>query len=470
MSTRIVANLGFLLQIAGLLTLLPIGIGLALSENQAVISLFLACVSFLGLGFLMNALCERKDLDFKSSTLLLIAAFILLPLIGAIPYFYSDPFHSPTGFDRFTNGYFESVSGFTTTGFSFIAQPETLPASLLMYRSMTELMGGVGVVFLLLVFFQSKQALNNLGSSLGIDSINSNLRRTFFSVLGVFAIFIIAFTGFFYALGHNLLTSGTFVIDTITGGYSPTSFQPYIGVVPEILIIILMLLGSVNFAFHYHMFSLRPRKAFSNEVLLYGAIIAIGTVTVALSANVGILDSLFHVVSMSSSTGYNYLSMSQFGNTGLAILIIIMLIGGCAFSMAGGIRISRLISFAKAVKENVMNLLIREQATSNQPKIEDESCNVDNLSTTISIVLFAAVLIVLVLIFTTIGASFQDALFEVGSAFTTNGISLGYTTVTMGIGYKWLMIVAMTIGRVEIMTIVIALFSIRKKEATAQKQ
>jgi trk system potassium uptake protein TrkH len=396
---------------------------------------------------------------------LLIAAFILLPLIGALPYFYTDPFNSPTAYDRFTNGYFESVSGFTTTGFSFIAMPETLPTSLLIYRSITELMGGVGVVFLLLVFFQSKQSLNSLGNSLGIDKVNSNIKRTFFSVLGLYGIFILAFTGLFYAIGfHNVITTGTFVIDTITGGFQPSiqGFQPYLSFWPQILIIILMLLGSVNFAFNYHLFTLKPRKAITKEVLLYGAILLLGTVTVAASTNVSVMDSLFHVVSMASSTGQSYLPMSQFGNTGLAILIVLMLIGGCAFSMAGGIRVSKLIAFGRAVKENITNLLVREHVASKQ-KPEDESCTVDNQSATVAIVLFSIVLIVLAIIFTTSGVSFQDALFEVGSAFTTNGISLGYTTLSMGIGYKWLMIVAMTIGRVEIMSIVIAILSFRKK-------
>src|SRR4030067_3154328 len=157
MSNRIYANLGVLLQIAGLLTVLPIAVGLYFEETHAVVSLFLACATFLGCGFLLNAMCERKDLDFKSSNVLFLAAFIVLPLIGALPYLYSDPFQSINVLDRFTNSFFESVSGFTTTGFSFIANPEVLPKSLLVYRSLTELMGGGGVVFLLMAFFQSKQ-------------------------------------------------------------------------------------------------------------------------------------------------------------------------------------------------------------------------------------------------------------------------------------------------------------------------
>jgi trk system potassium uptake protein TrkH len=468
MSKRIFANLGFLLQIAGLFTILPIGIGLYFNETQAVVALLLTCVAFLGCGFLLNALCERKDLDFKCSNWLFLVAFIVLPLIGAIPYFYSspDPFGSANILDKFTNGYFESISGFTTTGFSFIAAPEALPQSMLVYRSMTELMGGVGIVFLLLAFFNSRKSLNNLSTSLGVDNVNGSLKKTYFSVFAIYSVYIIAFTAIFYGLGFtNLINTGTFVIDTITGGFQPAmlQYQQYMSLTPKILIIVLMLLGSLNFAFSYHLFTLKLRKVISAEILAYMAIIAVGTVSIAALANVGVLDSLFHVVSMSSSTGQSYIPLASFGNTAYSILIVLMLIGGCTFSMAGGIRLFRMITFGKSVKENIVGLLVKEHAIAKPKKTTSANESWDTLSAPVSILLFIFVLVIFAVIFTTIGVSFTDALFEVGSALTTNGISMGATTVTMGIGYKWLMIAAMTIGRVEMLSILIALVAFRRK-------
>jgi trk system potassium uptake protein len=467
MNKSIYANIGFLLQTAGLLTILPIGVGLYFNETQTIISLFLAAISFFGLGFLMNALCERKNLDFKSSNILFVAAFILLPLIGAIPYFYNDPFNSATILDSFTNGFFESVSGFTTTGFSFIASPETLPLSLLVYRSITELMGGVGIVFLLLAFFQSKQGLRNLGTLIGVDDVCGSLRKTFLSVLAIYGVIILAFIGIFFALGfQNLTTTGTFVIDTLTGGFSPpgSQFQQYLAFAPKIFIIFLMLLGGLNFAVFYNIFTLKPRKAITLEFLTFFTIIAVGTIAVALLAKVEVLDSLFHVVSMSSSIGYSYIPLASFGNTALAILLVIMIIGGCAFSMSGGIRVSRIIAFGKAIEENIMGLFVREDDVSKSAKIKSENENdFNNFSASVSILLFIFTLVIFAVIFSTIGVSFQDSLFEMGSALTTNGISMGATTVTMGIGYKWLVIIAMTIGRIEMLTILIAIFPLTRK-------
>jgi len=196
-------------------------------------------------------------------------AFLILPLIGSIPYFYTDPFSSVTLADRFTNSYFESVSGFTTTGFSFIADTDALPRCILVFRSVTELMGGVGVVFLVLAFFQSKRAMPTLGGTLGIDKLSRNYKKTFISVLFIYGAFIIAFTAIFYALGYeDAVGVGTFVIDMISGGFSPNvqQFQQYIALVPQILIILLMLLGSVNFAFNYHLLTGKIKKAFSRKL------------------------------------------------------------------------------------------------------------------------------------------------------------------------------------------------------------
>ncbi len=463
MSSRILANLGFLLQIAGLLTLLPIGVGLYFSETKAVISLFIGCVAFFGCGFLCNSLCQRKALDFKSSNMLFLMAFVLLPLIGSLPFLYANPFGS-SGFDTFTNSFFESVSGFTTTGFSLISDPSTLPYSLLIYRSLTELMGGVGIVFLVLAFFQSRKSLNSLSNSAGIDDVCGSLKRTYFWVFGIYSGFILIFMGIFYALGFtDVIGTGTFIVDTLTGGFQPveSTYQQYLALAPKVCILVLMFLGSVNFAFNYDLFARKFKKAFSKEILVYLLIIAAGTVSLSLAANVGVFDSLFHVVSMSSSTGQYYIPLSSFGYTGLSILIVIMLIGGCAFSMAGGIRVSRIVTVAKTVKENIQAEIRGNHAASSKIKM-DENGNggVEKSAAIVSVLLFILLLVVFSILFTTIGVSFTDALFEVGSALTTNGISMGATSVAMPMGAKWLLTIAMIVGRVEILTILMTLFLI----------
>jgi len=471
MYKHVFANLGFLLQIAGLLTVLPIVVGLYLNETQTLAPLFLACIAFLVCGFLMNALCERKDLDFKSSCVLILLAFLLMSLIGAIPYVYNDPFNSPNLIDRFTNAYFESVSGFTTTGFSFIPNSDALPKSFLLYRSITELMGGVGIVFLLLAFFHSRKSLNGLGNALGIERIGDSLKRMFFSVFLIYGVYIIVFTVIFYVLGfQDVIKIGSFVIDTITGGYQPSleRFQLYLSIPMRVCIIILMFVGSVNFSFNYHLFTLKLKKAFSKEILLYLLVIAIGTVLIFSTTGRGPLTSLFHVVSMSSSTGYDYINVpGAFNDAVKSIFILLMILGGCGFSMAGGIRMFRIISFSKSIKQSIKGVLIKEKVIQEESE-EVETNNVEQFSILVAIILFVATLFIFSIIFSTIGVSFTDALFEVGSALTTNGISMGATTVAMHVAYKWLIITAMLIGRIEIIPILIALSPVQKERIETQ--
>jgi len=227
-----------------------------------------------------------------------------------------------------------------------------------------------------------------------------------------------------------------------------------------------MVAGAVNFAFTYNLLTRKIRKAFSREIIVFFMIIFAGTGAFSLLGNIEVADSLFHVVSMSSSAGFSFIPLSSLSSTLYSILIVLMLIGGCAFSMAGGIRVSRLLSFAKTLKESIKAVLVKEHVISSKRltgnNLDDYS---EHLSTPAVIILFAVILVIFSLIFTTIGVSFTDAVFEVGSALTTNGISMGATNVGMPIGYKWLMITAMTIGRVEILSVFIALSSYRFKSS-----
>jgi trk system potassium uptake protein TrkH len=194
----------------------------------------------------------------------------------------------------------------------------------------------------------------------------------------------------------------------------------------------------------------------SAEIALFFLIIAFASVAIYFSTKAAFVDSLFHVVSMASSTGYDYLNIMSLNGTAVSIFITLILIGGCTFSMAGGIRIARLVSLAKSVKDSIKGIFIKEQAFTKSFKRPTSNLS-EYVPALISILLFIAFLVVFAILFTTMGVSFSDSIFEVGSALSTNGVSMGATTVTMPIAYKWLMVVAMTIGRVEILTIIIAL-------------
>ena len=233
----------------------------------------------------------------------------MLPLIGALPYFYLDLSRRLDQFGSasilgitLTNGLFESVSGFTTTGVNLITALEAKPSSIRVYRSLTELMGGVGIVFLLLAFFESKKSLNNLSNSTGIINISStySLKRTYLLVFTTYGACIGVFIAIFYALGFtNILNTGTYVIDTLTGGFTAPvmQFEQYMSLAaPKIFTIALMLFGAINFGFLYCLLTGKFKRTLSWEVIVLLLIIVIGTISISIIANIGAIDSLFEVV------------------------------------------------------------------------------------------------------------------------------------------------------------------------------
>jgi len=444
------SNLGFILQITGLLLVLPIAIGLQNGELQPVASIIATCFIAFGAGFVLNSLCERKELDEKTSLWLLILTFTILPLILMIPYVWNNVFASGNPFDLFTNAYFETVSGFTTTGFSFIANAANLPASLLFYRSLVEFIGGVGFVYILLAFLYPNKSLDILAQTFGIDRLSDNLKKVFLSVMLIYTFFVVIFTSIFYIVySQNLIVASCTAIDILTGGYQPNITGGF-GIF-HVSILVLMLLGSLNFSFNYNLFRLKIHNLITPEIKLYLGMIVVATVIVSILAWANPLDSLFNVISMASSTGVETFSIGNSPVAARIAFIIIGLIGGCAFSMAGGIRIQRIQTIADAVRKK-----------GDQPTREELK------ATLISITSLIIVLMVLSLVFSTIGLSFLDSVFEVSSAITTNGISMGITTVRIPFGYKWLLIFAMIIGRIEIITLFKAIKGVSIKDIVSK--
>lgn len=436
---KVISNVGFLLQITGLLLVLPIVIGLQNDEVQAVSSIIATCFLSFGVGFVLNSFSERKKLEGKTPVWLMLIVFTILPVVLMIPYVWNNVFGSGNPFDLFTNAYFEAVSGFTTTGFTFIAHAESLPMSLLFYRSLIEFIGGVGFVYILVAFLYPNRSLGFFAETFGVEKLSGNLKKVFLSILLVYTFFVVVFAAiFYYVYSPNIIVASSAAIDILTGGYQP-NVTAGVGIF-QISILVLMLLGSLNFSFHYNLFRLKLRSVLTPEIKLYLGIIAGATVLIAILAWLNPFDSLFHVVSMMSSTGVDYINVAATPIAAKILFIIIGLIGGCAFSMAGGIRIRRIRTLLDALRRN-----------GDKPDREELK------AVLIWIGSFFIVLLILSLIFSTIGISLLDSVFEVGSALSTNGISMGITTVTIPLGYKWLLILAMILGRVEIVTVFKAL-------------
>jgi trk system potassium uptake protein len=352
-----------------------------------------------------------------------------------IPYLWNNIFNSTSILDLFSNSYFEAISGFTTTGFSFVPNPTLLPSSLLFYRSLIEFIGGVGFIYILIAFMCPQEDIDKYLNIMGIERITDDYRKMLLSIVIIYTIIVALFTViFYYTYSPNLIFSSCAAIDILTGGYQ-TNITAGIGIF-QASNILLMILGALNFRFLYNLFHLKIKELMTPEIRLFLIIIGISTVIISLLAWINPFDALFHAVSMLSSTGAQYVNVSSAFLPAAIYFFILILIGGCSFSQAGGIKISRIKQIIDAIRKN-----------------DDAPTKAELRSLYIYLITFIAILIALSIAFSASGTNIFNSIFEVGSALATNGVTSGATTLELPAIFKWILIVAMFIGRIEILTI-----------------
>jgi trk system potassium uptake protein len=440
----LIANLGFIFQVTGLLMIIPIITAYYYNEQEPLVSFFITSLLFFSIGFVMNALSERKDLDFKTSCLLVLLTFILISLIGTIPYFYLKIFSSQKIIDDFVNAYFESVSGFTTTGLTFL-DSKNLPKSLVLYRSLTQWIGGIGIVYLILTFFYGETIGNNIAEAIGLRKFLTKIKTSVIEVLFVYSFYVLLFFTILYFIGlKDFSTNLSLVFSGIsTGGYMP-SFE----INQKILftLIVMMIIGATSFEIHHAIFFRKWYKIKSIEFLVFLFLILIGTFFLFFLFNKNLTSSLFHTVAAISTAGFSFEDFSKMPEAIKLIFIVFMFIGGCSFSTSGGIKILRLILLFKSIGVAIKSRL---GIGGEKKDLSELLISLLTISLSVLIVFIAA------FIFTLHGNPFVDSLFQTVAAYSTGGIYL------MNLNYdaflKSVLIALMIIGRVEIFVFLIAI-------------
>ena len=346
----IFANVAIIMQFSGLLMVVPALLGTILGEWQSSIGIYLAFVGMSLTGYIMNTLGEKSPLNLKQSSIVVVLSFVLLSLFGSLPYMYINPFWDGIDFfSLFANSFLESTSGFTTTGLSTIIHPENLPESFSFYRSYTLWVGGLSFVYLVMALYYPETKLAGMRHLLGGGILRFKQLLSTISV--IFAIYTAILILLFVIFGHiNILDSISLSFGTLSsGGFVPTS-TILNSVNSSTLIIIMggMIIAALPFAFHFGIFSkeIEATKEIK-EILVFIILITICIVLFlfiesSFSKNEW-LSSIFHVISASTTTGFQFIDLSHISTSGKILLIVLMLIGGTAFSTAGGIKIARII-------------------------------------------------------------------------------------------------------------------------------
>lgn len=469
----VLANMGLVMQLAGILIAFPIGMGFIYEESQAIIALFITSFAFFFFGFFLNTMSVREELDFKQSCILLAEVFFMLGIIGAIPFFWLNIFNDTDILMRIVNSLFESVSGYTTTGFSLITNPDSLPRSLMFYRSFTHLIGGLGIVFLLLAFFYTGNTLESMSRVMNFVRVTDNIKKSLLMILVVYTIYIGLFSGIFYLMGYTKTadTISVVISSLMTGGLSPVSdFSPYAAFPMGFLVIVMMVLGAVSFIIHYRIITGKFKAAITGELIVFLLISTLCVIVLTVIYPIDLFNTIFHVFSASSGTGFSTIDFSKVPENAKAVYIFLMFVGGMSFSTAGGIKISRLILFFKSVIFTIKAALGNEGDTI---YVESNKFGRNEMITNLVLILVSLMFVFgAVLLFLFSGFNLTDSMFEVTSAIGTVGLSAGIVNLALAPHLKMSLIVLMIVGRVETIPFLVAVSGMsigqRVKEARVE--
>jgi trk system potassium uptake protein TrkH len=480
----ILGNLGFVMQFAGILLLAPAILATILNETETATGIFLGLTSMSSAGFVLNAYGEKVPLNLKQASILIVSSFVLLSFFGSIPYMYVNPFEDKIDpLSLFVNSLFESASGFTTTGLSVITQPEELPQSFGLYRSYTQWVGGLSFIYLVVMLFYPEKKLVHMRGMIGGGLLRS--KQLIITISIIFTIYTAALGVLLYSLGNiNNLNSIAVVFSTITGGgFVPTSTYVLGENALEMLVLMVgMIISALPFAFHYAVFSKEVKTTqLRPEVLVYFGIILISIVAFhfILSEQAVRSDwftSAFHTVSASTNSGFQYINMSSIPFESKILLILVMLIGGCAFSTAGGIKVGRLLYIAQKLTKQKIPIDTSSRSISSVSsrynksysnyegkavKLREDKTFRESSLVICLFILLSFITGIVLSYFTE--RNFIDSVFESVSALTTTGLSIGITTLNLDLVSKTFLIINMIVGRFEIIAILYIFFGAIRK-------
>lgn len=421
----------------------------------------------------------KRELRPKDGFLIVTAGWLLFAFIGALPFRFS-------GFiPSYTDAFFETMSGFTTTGASILTNIEALPHGLLFWRSLTHWLGGMGIILLSLAILPllgigGMQLFKAEVPGPTPDKLTPRLKNTAKLLWGVYALISFAETialklagmTWFDALCH---TFGTMA----TGGFSTknASVGQYNSAVIDYIIIVFMILAGLNFALHYRALRGKPHMYFQDrEAMFFLGIIGFATLLIGVDvwrvtghhALKALQQTLFQVVSIVTTTGFGTADYERWSKLSQVILFFLMFFGGCAGSTGGGMKIIRTMILMK-LGLNEIKRLIHPQAvfsirigTMVVPR--EIAGNIAGF-----FLLHVGLTVFGILFMSALGLDFETAFGSVAANINNIGPGLGdvgptdnYAAIPV-IG-KWFLCLLMLAGRLEIFTVLILFtFSFWKK-------
>ncbi|MDU1264913.1 MAG: TrkH family potassium uptake protein [Peptostreptococcus sp.] len=355
-------------RVEGALMLLPALVALIYGENTVAGKILIIAVLCICLGSVFSRKRpKRSDIFVKDGLMIVGLAWVMFSLLGALPFYFTG------AIPRFVDAFFETVSGFTTTGSTILTDIESLPYGIHFWRAFTHWVGGMGVlVFVMAVIpLAGSKSLNIMKAEVPgptMDKIVPKTRQTakilylIYVVMTVAEVVLLVLGGMplFDALIHTFSTAGT-------GGFSnkADSVSFYDSAYIDGVITVFMALFGVNFNLFYLLLLGKFARVFKSEELrTYIGIIAVATLLITIniypmygSFLTSFRYSSFQVTTIITTTGMMTTDFNLWPSFSKGILLMLMFVGACAGSTGGGLKVSRVLLLGKYIKSEIRKIV-----------------------------------------------------------------------------------------------------------------
>ncbi len=406
-----------------------------------------------------------NTLNRKDGFLLVSLSWIIISAFGSLPYILIAHL-------SFTDAFFETMSGFTTTGASILTNIEALPKSLLFWRSLTHWLGGMGIIVLTVAILPMLgiggiKLIKAEAPGPSMEKISPRIAETAKYLWLAYIILSAIETILLLLGGMNLFDALTHTFGTMaTGGFSPknSSVAYFNSAYIDWVIIIFMFIAGANFSIHFRVLTGKLKALKDEELKAYAAIVFVAILLVTLdNLNIykNLLQSLrysaFQVVSIMTTTGFVTADYSKWNGFAKTILFILMFIGGCAGSTGGSIKVIRIYTlFKQAINElkynihpkGVFTLTINGQIVRKNIIFSISGFFFLYIATFFIVALLVSMFGIDIL--TSLGAS-AATLGNIGPGFGKVGPVNNYAWLPSTV--KWILSTAMLAGRLEIYTL-----------------
>ncbi len=406
----------------------------------------------------------RGRMSSRDGYFIVAAAWIIISLIGAMPLYLNG------GFATFWNALFEIVSGFTTTGASILARPEDLGHGVLFWRSFTHWIGGMGVlVFVLMVMpMENDNSMHLVRAEVPgpiAGKLVPRMRTTSMILYGIYAAMTLILIVLLLCFGMAPFDSFCIAFGTAgTGGFAVSSagIAGYNSLAIEVILGIFMLLFGVNFNVYHLLLLKKFKEAFSmEEVKVYFAVVLMAALAIVgniakFAGGVGnaFRQAFFQVSSIITTTGFATVDFECWPEFSKHILVLLMVIGACAGSTGGGMKVSRVIIVAKSFVAEIRQIINpKEIVTVRLNGVAVDKKTLD--STRIYVAAYMILACVFTLIISLDGLDFTTNFTAVMACFNNigPGLNLVGPMANFSVYSDWAQVVlsiAMLTGRLEI--------------------